>query len=164
MGWTAWARLIVAGPASDRPMCRTLPSGDQLGQGADGVLDGGVRVDPVLVVEVDVVRAEPLEGALDRGADVRRAAVEHPGAAARVRDEPELRRQHNLVTAALDGPADEFLVDVGPVDLSRVEVGNAQIERPVDGEDRLSFAAVRVEVVAGHRHRAESDAGDVKSA
>ena len=34
-----------------------LALGDQLGQGADGVLDGRVRVDPVLVVQVDVVGA-----------------------------------------------------------------------------------------------------------
>ena len=56
-----------------------LALGDQLGQRADGLLDRRVRVDPVLVVEVDAVGAEPLQGALDGGADVRRAAVEHPG-------------------------------------------------------------------------------------
>jgi len=50
-----------------------LALGHQLGQGADGVLDGRVRVDPVLVVEVDAVGAQPLQGPLDRGPDVRRA-------------------------------------------------------------------------------------------
>jgi len=59
-----------------------LALGHQLCEGADGVLDGSVRVDPVLVVEVDAVGAQPLQGALDRGADVRRAAVEHSGATA----------------------------------------------------------------------------------
>ena len=49
-----------------------LALGDQLGQRADGLLDGRVRVDPVLVVEIDVIGAEPLQGALDRGADVGR--------------------------------------------------------------------------------------------
>ena len=119
-----------------------LALGDQLGQGADGVLDRGVRVDPVLVVEVDAVGAEPLQGALDRGADVRRAAVEHAGAAAGVRDEAELRRQHDLVAAALEGAADELLVGVGAVDLGGVDVGDAQVERPLDGADRLGVAAV----------------------
>ena len=87
-----------------------LALGDQLGQGADGVLDGGLRVDPVLVVQVDVVGAEPLQRPLDCGADVRRAAVEDAGAATGVRDDAELRRQHHLVAAALDGPADQLLV------------------------------------------------------
>jgi hypothetical protein len=54
----------------------------QLGQSADGVLDRGIRVDPVLVVQVDVVDAESLQGALDRGTDVRRAAVDDAGPAA----------------------------------------------------------------------------------
>ena len=141
-----------------------LALGDQLGQGADGVLDGRVRVDPVLVVEVDAVGTQPLEGALDRGADVRRAAVEHSGAAAGVRDEAELRRHHDIVATPLEGAADEFLVGVGAVDLGGVDVGDAQVECPLDGADRLGVAAVRVEVIAGHRHRAESDARDVKSA
>jgi hypothetical protein len=118
----------------------------------------------VLVIQVDVVRAEPLQGALDGGAGVRRAAVEYPGAAARVRDEAELRRQHDLVAEALDGPTDEFLVGVGPVDLGGVDVRDAQVQCSLDGADRLGVAAARVEVVAGHRHGAESDAGDVESA
>ncbi len=61
-----------------------LALGDELGKSADRLLDGGLRVHPVLVVEVDVVGAEPLQGALDRGADVGGAAVEDAGAAASV--------------------------------------------------------------------------------
>ena len=48
----------------------------QVGHRPDGVLDRGVRVDPVLVVQVDVVSAEALQGALDGGADVGRGAVD----------------------------------------------------------------------------------------
>ena len=83
-----------------------LALGDQLGHAADGVLDGGLRIDPVLVIQVDVVRTEPLQRALDRGADVRRATVEHPRATTGVGDDAEFRRQRHLVAAALDGPAD----------------------------------------------------------
>jgi len=36
-----------------------LALGDQLGQRPDGVLDRRVRVDPVLVVQVDAVGAQP---------------------------------------------------------------------------------------------------------
>ncbi len=140
-----------------------LPPGHQLGQGADGVLDGSVRVDAVLVVEVDAVGTQPLQGALDGRPDVRRAAVEHPRAFAGVRDQPELRRYDDIVAAPLEGAADEFLVRVGAVDLRGVDVGDAQVECSVDGADGFGVAAVRVEVVAGHRHRAESDARDVES-
>jgi hypothetical protein len=44
------------------------------------------------LVEVDVVRAEPLQGALDRGADVRGATVQDPRAATGMRDQAKLRR------------------------------------------------------------------------
>jgi hypothetical protein len=141
-----------------------LSLGHQLGQGAHGVLDGSVRVDPVLVVEVDAVSTQPLQGALDRRPDVRRAAVEHSGATAGVRDEAELRGEHNIVATPLEGAADEFLVRVGAIYLGGVDVGDAQLECSLDGADRLGVTAVRFEVVAGHRHRAESDARDVKSA
>jgi hypothetical protein len=88
-----------------------------------------VGVDPVLVIQVDAVGAEPLEGALDGGADVRRAAVEHSGASARMRDEAELRRHHDLLAAVFEGAADEFLVRVGAVDLGGVDIGDTQVER-----------------------------------
>ena len=38
-----------------------LALGDQFGDRGGGFLDGGVRVDPVLVVQVDAVGAEPLQ-------------------------------------------------------------------------------------------------------
>src|SRR2546425_9058236 len=111
-----------------------------------------------------MVSAQPLEGALDGDADVRRAAVEDAGAAAGVRDDAELRGQDHLVAAVLDGPSDEFLVGVGTVDLGGVEVGDAEVQRPVDGANRLGVAAGSDVVVARHRHGAESYAGYVDSA
>jgi hypothetical protein len=140
-----------------------LAVGHQLGQSADGVLDGGARVDAVLVVKVDVVDAQALQGAVDRGADVRRPAVDDAGAATGVRDQAELRRHDDPVPAALDGSADQFLVDVGAVDLSGVEMGDAQVQRPVDGADRFGVAALPGVVVAGHRHRAQTDPGHVQT-
>jgi hypothetical protein len=100
----------------------------------------------------------------DCDADARGAAVEDAGAATGVRDDAELRREHDLVAAALDGPADQLLVVEGAVDLGGVEVGDAQVQRPVDGADGLGVAALSDVVEAGHRHGAESNAGDGESA
>ena len=105
-----------------------LALGDQVGDGLRGLLDRGVRVDAVLVEQVDVVGAQALERPFDRGLDVRGTAVDHAGAAAGVGDEPELRGDLDLVTAALDGLADDLLAQERPVDLSRVDVGDAEIE------------------------------------
>ena len=76
IGWTATARRMEAALASDRPRYRTLPCCDQLGHRADGVLDRHLRVDPVLVVEVDHVDPQPAQAGLDPGADVLRPAVD----------------------------------------------------------------------------------------
>src|SRR5439155_11141839 len=106
----------------------------------------------------------PLQGAFDRDADVRRAAIEDAWSAAGVRDDAEFRGQHDLVAAVLDGPSDQFLVGVGTVDLGGVEVRDAEVQRPVDGANRLGGAARPDVVVARHRHGAESYAGNVESA
>jgi hypothetical protein len=76
----------------------------------------------------------------------------------------ELRRHHHLIAAALDGSADQFLVEEGAVDLRGVEMGDTQIQCPVDGADRLGVAAFTGVVVAGHRHGAQADPGDVQLA
>jgi hypothetical protein len=44
-----------------QPDVADLALDDQLRQGADGLLDGRVRVDPVLVVQIDVVGGQPFE-------------------------------------------------------------------------------------------------------
>jgi hypothetical protein len=54
---------------------------DQLGQSTDGVFDRGVRVDTVLVVQVDVVCPEAPEGTVDGYGAIRGAAVENSRAA-----------------------------------------------------------------------------------
>ena len=48
----------------------------QLGECGHRVLNRGVRVDPVLVVQIDVVRTKSPEGSLERRTDVGRRVVE----------------------------------------------------------------------------------------
>ncbi len=87
-----------------------LALADQFSDGTDRVLDRRA----VLVVQVDPVGAEALQRILHGGTDIGGATVQIPWALACVRDEPELGGQHHLVAAALECPADELLVDVGP--------------------------------------------------
>ena len=134
---------------------------NELGQRPGDLLDWRFRVNPVLVVQVDVIRAKATERAFDRGADGRRARVEAP-LTTRMGDRAELRGQHHLTPAALDGTANKFLVDVRPVGLGGVDERNAQVEGAVDGADRLVVVEVRGPVEAGHRHRAEADPTDIQ--
>jgi hypothetical protein len=139
--------------------------GDEVGEDADGFLDGRAGIDPVLVVQVDVVRAQPPERPLDGGADVGRAAVGDAGAAAGVRDEAELRGHHDLVAAVLDRLADQFLAVERAVDLGGVDVGDAEIQGTADGADGFGVVeAPAAGVGPGHGHGTQADPGDVQPA
>ena len=164
IGWTAWARRMVSGPASDRPMWRILPSVTSSASAPDRLLDRRVRIDPVLVVEVDVVGTEPPERSLEGGADVGRGAVEVARTTASVGEHAELGGQHHLVAATPDGPADEFLVGERPVDLGGVDQRHPQIERTVDGADGLVVVRAGSGVGGGHAHGAEADSGNRQTA
>ena len=141
-----------------------LALGDQVGDRPGGLLDRRVRVDAVLVVQVDVVGAETLQGALDGGLHVRGAAVDHTGAAAGVGDEAELGGDLHLVAAAVECLADDLLAEEGTVDLGGVDVGDTEFQGPVDGADRLVVVETALaRVGAGHGHGAEADAGDLEA-
>jgi len=79
-----------------------------------------------------------------------------------VGDHAELGGQHDLVTPALQGAADEFFVGVRAVDLGGVEEGDAEVEDAVDGADGLGVVAAGAGVGEGHAHRSQADAGDVQ--
>jgi hypothetical protein len=134
---------------------------EQIDQRGDGVLDGGVRVDPVLVVEVDPVGAQARQGALDGGADVGRAAVDVAGSATGVGHEAELGGDDDLVAPALDRLPDDLLAVERAVDLCGVDVGDAEVECAVDGADGFGVVeGAAGGVGAGHGHGAQADPGD----
>jgi hypothetical protein len=136
---------------------------DELGQGAYGLLDGRAPVDAVLIVQVDAVGTEPLERALDGDADAGRAAVGDAGGPAGVGDDAELGGNDHLVPTSPDCLADKLFAVEGPEDLGGVDVGDAQVERTVDGADRLGVVETTAgRVDAGHGHHAQADAGDVE--
>src|SRR5206468_6605260 len=56
-----------------------LPRADQFAQRAPGLLDRHIRVDPVLVIEVDVVDAQALQRVVARTAHVAGPAVDAAG-------------------------------------------------------------------------------------
>jgi hypothetical protein len=91
-----------------------LAGGDEPGHGSHGLLDGHGAVHAVLVVEVDVVHAQALEGGVAGGADVVRPTVDADPAPVGETLVAELRGELDLVAAAGHGPAHELLVGEGP--------------------------------------------------
>ena len=73
-------------------------------------------------------------------------------------DQTELGGDDEVVAAAGDGLADNFFAVEGAVDLRGVDVGDAQVQGPVDSANRLGVVdrALR-RVRASHRHGAEAD-------
>ncbi len=107
---------------------------DQLLDRAGDVFDRHLRVDPVLVVEVESLDAEPLQRAFDDLLDdLGPARHPSPGLPLDRIDVPaELGGDHHLVPIRGESLADEFLVRVRTVDLGRVEEGDTTIHRRPD--------------------------------
>ena len=137
---------------------------DQLAQRFNGVLDGRGWINPVLVVQVDVVGAEPAQRSVHGYADVLRRAVARWLISVAVGDQPELGCQHHMVTAPGDRPPDEFLVAVGAVYLGSVDERNAEVEGAADRADGLGIIGARAGVIGRHAHRSEAEPGHFEAA
>ena len=100
------------------------------------VLDGHVRVDAVLVEQVDAVGLEPLERRLRHLPDVLGSAVERH--LLPVLDlEPELGSDHHPVSDGGESLSDQFFVRERAVDLGGVEEGDPEIDGRADELDPL---------------------------
>ena len=130
-----------------------LSRSDQLGHRPDGVLDRHLRVDPVLVVEVDAVGAEPAQAGLAALLDVLRPAVD-AHSASRVAADRELGRQHHLVPAAGDGPPHELLVVAGPVGVGGVEERDPELQGAEDRGQGLLLVGGAVSLRHAHAAKA----------
>src|SRR3954463_15093037 len=86
-----------------------------------------------------------------------------PGPPAECETSPNLVAILTWSRRPFDGLADDLLAQEGSVDLGGVDVGDTELERAVDGADRLRVVqGALAGVGAGHGHRAEADAGDLK--
>ena len=126
------------------------------------VLDRGVGVDAVLVVEVDVLDTEAPQGALAGLPDIGGAAVDGaPRGRADVELDPELGSQEDLLAAVGDRAADELLVGVGAVHVGGVQEVAPQLQGALDRGDRLAFVGGAVE--GRHAHAAQADLRDLRA-
>ena len=159
-GWTAWARRMVSAAASDRPKWATLPASmSSLTAPATSSM-GTVGIDTVLVVEVDVVGAEPSQRAVDGAADAGRVAGQPAGwDAVLLEGEPELGGDDDVVAVRLEGFADDVLVGERPVDLGGVEERDAELDGAADDGDAVGAVWGGRVVGAGQAHAAEPDRG-----
>src|SRR5437763_2954799 len=154
-----------AGRGLAEPDVKHLALLDELGHRANRLLDRNLRVHAVLVVEVQAIGPEPLQGSVDRAAHVLGRAVcradrGHVAGRRLIHAPRELCRDHVLVTVALDRAPDQLLVGQGPVQLRRVEEVDTELERALNRRDRLGLVGRAVE--GGHPHASEPEGGDLE--
>ena len=113
----------------------------------------------MLVVEVDVVDAEPLQRGVARLLHVLRVAA-HLARAVVVADVAELRREDDLFAAVADRLTDELLVRAAAVHVGRVEEVDPELESALDRRDRLALVGRSVEL--RHPHASEAEGRDLE--
>ena len=123
-------------------------------QRADRLLDRHVAVEPMQVVEVDAVGAEPAERRVQRLRDRLRPAVEHAPAIAHV--EHALAGEGELGPAVHHRAPEQLLVATAAVKRRRVEQGHAAIQRVVEQPGALVLWR-RHAVGVAQIHAAEPD-------
>jgi len=109
-----------------------LASGLEFFQRRDGALDVLGRHRPVNLVQIDIIRAQPLQAGLQMRADGVRRGVSRG----------DLGRDQGAVTSALEGLPDDLLAVPGVVRLGGVEQRDPVVQRGVDSGDRLPFVHV----------------------
>ena len=129
------------------------------------VLDRHVRVDAVLIEEVDGVDPEPLERGLGHLLDVLGPAVRGRPTrlAVGVELEPELGGDHHLPAEGGQRFAHQLLVRERAVDLGGVEEGDAALDGRPDQRDHLLLVRGRA-VAEAHAHAAEPEGRDLQAA
>ena len=137
---------------------------DELLNGTGELFDRHLRVDPVLVVEVDGVDAEPLQRPLDGAPEL--TGQQH--APKRLAFDGidvlrELGRDDDLAAERAERLADKFFVGVRSVDLRGVEEGYAAPDGGTDEGDHLVAVGVAA-VPSRHGHASQPDGRDLQTA
>src|ERR1700722_15518734 len=100
----------------------------QIRHGADCFFNRSLRVDSVLIVEIDRVDAEPLQAGVAGSADVLRAAV-HSARAIRLAHDTELGGDDDFVAMRFERAAYQLFIGVRAVHVRGIEEVDAEIER-----------------------------------
>src|SRR5579862_9124848 len=88
----------------------TAPGQDQLPDRSRHVLDGHVRIDTMLVEQIDSIGAQPLEYRIDHFTNVLRSTIETIARAVGIDAPSELRGDEHLITKGRERFAHQFLI------------------------------------------------------
>ena len=124
---------------------------DQVGQGGQGLVDVGVRVRAVHLVQVDVLSPQPAEAVFHLGHDPPPRVAAHVGVLAH--RTMRLGGKHHVVAAALQSLADDLLRLSRRVHIRGVDEVDAGVQRGMDDPDALGVVGITPRT---EHHRAEA--------
>ena len=140
-----------------------LAFADQVLDRAGDIFDRHVRVDAMLIEEIDDARLQSLERRFSHLLDVLGPAVEAPLLAVFGIDvETELCCDHHVVAERSERLANQFLVGERAVDFGGVEEGDTAFERRPDERNSLLLVD-RGTVAVAQSHAAEADGRNLES-
>ena len=103
-GWTACARRIVCTPASESPKCLTLPCLNQVFHCSCHVFDRHVRINAMLIEQIDRICLESLERRVGNLLDVLWPAIRAPLSSVWTKRKTELGGYHHLTREREQAP------------------------------------------------------------
>src|SRR5579885_942650 len=106
-----------------------LARAHQLGHRTDGLFDRRLRIDAMLVVEVDAIDAQALERSVARLAHVFRASVGRRRQSVRPALVAELGRDYHTIAHPPERLTDQYLVGERTVNVCGIEKVDAEFER-----------------------------------
>src|SRR3954452_18664556 len=142
-----------------------LARGDKVANGSGDIFDRNVRINAVLVEQIDRVDAEPPKRAFDCLADLPRLTI-HPTpilTGGRIDVETELGGDHHSLAEWPQRLADHFLVRERPVDLRGVEKGHAALDGAADQRNALILRQL-VGIAETDAHAAKAHGRNVQAA
>src|SRR5271167_2323316 len=144
-----------------KPEVLDLPRSDQVLHGPGYILHRYVRVNPMLIEQVDVIGPEPFQRCIGDGPDTLRPAVRASRGIPVL--EAELSGNHDLVTDRRQGFAHDFLIREGAVGFGGIKERHAKFESLTDKRNCL-LLFLRRAITKTQTHAAEANSRNFKSA
>src|SRR6266702_5963159 len=142
-----------------------LTLGDQVLDGTGNIFDRHLRIDTMLVEEINAVSPQPRQTGIRYGLDVLGSAIGSHAAFAglHVNVKAELGCDSYLIANRCQRLSDKLLVDPGAINLSRVEQCHATV---VSGANELNHLLLvgRRSISGAHAHASKSECRYLKIA
>src|SRR6266567_4618453 len=139
-----------------------LAGANQLRHRAYGFFDRRLRIDPMLIIEIDAINAEPAQARFAGLLHILRFPV-NPAKTWRIRvaQDSELCRDNNAMAFAANSASEKLLIRVRTINVGGIEESNPKVDCAIDGGER--FRIVVMAIKFRHAHTAESDRGNNRS-